>query len=183
MKLSVTCVCVCLARVAAAEPVALPPTAYAQLGWQIGSDESESFSAIRGDAGYHLGSTAAWLHAAVAAGSAVGPFLHLPDVGDTHYVSGSLRQVEVGIEGRLCSTPELCGALGIDLGYEQLSYTDNDSTDQTKSVAFRADSVVVVPRVQLDVGGDHIRFRPSIELPIGPHVSATHVMLSLALRI
>lgn len=38
-----------------------------------------------------------------------------------------------------------------------------------------------MPRLQLDVGWDHVRVRPTLEVPLG-HISGTQVSVALALQ-
>jgi hypothetical protein len=59
----------------------------------------------------------------------------------------------VGLETRRCSSPELCLVAGSDAGYR--------SADSRYGAG-----VEFVPRIGLDVGGDHLRFRPAIEATV-----------------
>lgn len=61
----------------------------------------------------------------------------------------------VGLEARSCGIAQ-CGVFGIDVGYQH---------DGPSSGAL--DTVRLVPRIGLDVGGTTVRFRPSVDVSLG----------------
>ena len=125
-----------------------------------------------------------WLHAGFADGA---PFtINLGgDIGDKRYVSGSLFQVGAGIEARRCSSASLilCAALGIDVGYKKVTYDDMDVTNPSSSSSFHYSSGIVTPRLQLDVGGDRVRARPTLEWQLGSGVSTFQFLMAAAIQI
>ena len=172
--------CVALARIASAsaEPETTP-LGYAQVGLQLASVKGDGFVSARIDGGYHLGGTPLWLHAAAARGNPIN-FSLGGDLGDEHSVSGSLSELAVGIEARTCRNAVFCGALGLDAGYETVLYDDNDATDPRQSIHFEHGGVVAIPRIELDVGGDHVRVRPTLSWPLGSNFSGPRITIALA---
>lgn len=190
---AVPLVLVVLARVASAQPAYDPDPvpeatpddvplrrAYMQLGAQIGADHGETFTATRADGGYHLGHSMLWVHGAVVVGGPLPPFSL--GIGTEHEVSGSLHQVVGGIEARACGGVAVCGAIGLDAGLMSLEYDDKSRSTPMSSASWHYSSAVVVPRMQFDFGGDHVRLRPSIEFPLGPYVTGTNVSVAVALQ-
>jgi hypothetical protein len=168
--------CVALARISSASA---EPDGYAQIGLQLASVGGDGFASGRIDGGYHLGHTPLWVHAQAARGNPIN-FNLGGDLGDKHTVSGSLSELAAGIEARTCRSVALCGALGLDAGYETVMYDDNDATDPRSSIHFERGGAVVIPRIELDVGGDHVRVRPTLSWPLGSDFSGPRFTIALA---
>jgi len=104
------------------------------------------------DGGYRLGSSPLWFHAVAAYGPAA------DDQG-----TGSDEHLRVGVEARACRRDGLaCAMVGLDAGAQQGVWRSSDA-DRTETVT----SVVVVPRIGVDAGGEHIRVRAGLELAEG----------------
>jgi hypothetical protein len=155
-------------------------TGYIQYGWQFGRDSDAIFTAQRLELGHYLGRAAFWLHGAFAYGSPTQP-LNFGDPQTT--ASGSLTMIAGGIEARGCPSPVFCFVTAVDVGYEMATYDERTDANVMTSNSFHHDSVVAIPRIQLDLGGDRFRVRPAIEFPFGPSISGVHLSLSLALQL
>lgn len=133
--------------VASADPDPAPDN-YMQLG-VIGGVTTHAFiggAAVEG--GVRIGSNA-WAHGMAVGGGAAGI--------DEGTMSGSVWQLRGGVELRGCGAAWFCASAGFDVGVAHTQYVaDEDSED--------ARSVVAELRLGLDAGGDHLRFRPMIEL-------------------
>jgi hypothetical protein len=107
------------------------------------------------DGSYRVGPI--WLHATAAEGHAV-------------WIHGPFEQLRAGAEVVGCRAESTtCVVAGVDGGVERTSDVSNDQ------VVTRTEAVVV-PRVGLDIGEDHVRIRPMIELPYtsaGPGVTGS----------
>jgi|GEM_PF-6267471 len=89
-----------------------------------------------------------WLHGMIAKGTAAG--VDEPNHGG-NYAAG-----RIGVAERGCLIDALCAVAGVDVGYRHVAYmAEYDSANIS--------GVVVVPRIGLDVGTPHLRFRPGIE--------------------
>ncbi len=151
-------------RVAALDPAAQPelssttsatraPTldsaTYLSTGVALGADGAVDwlYGATSIDAGYRL-NPGWWLHGELSGGARIGygPVNNAPTIVAPEHFVGDVRG---GFEWRACRV--VCGMVGIDAGYR--------SGDALTGVQ-------VVPRFGLDFGGEHLRFRPGIELPI-----------------
>ncbi len=76
---------------------------------------------------------------------------------------GSNMQLHAGLESRPCIVRGIvCAVVGADLGYAQGSWVSDLARDQMESVS----ALVAVPRLGLDLGGDHVRVRLGIEADV-----------------
>ena len=107
------------------------------------------YSAAIAEGGYKL-TDHLWLHALVADGKLGGG-------NDTRYL-----EVQAGIEASTCDGPSVaCVIAGVDAGFDSQIYTsDHYMTD--------AAGAVLVPRAGLDVGTQHVRFRPTLRVIVDP---------------
>lgn len=122
------------------------PVSYLAGGVLIGGDHA-IVGAVTLDGGYQLRGSL-FVHALVATGTAGG-------VDEPSYNS-SYHAARLGLEERGCLVDALCGYAGLDVGVRHVDYmAEYDSTNTT--------GAVVVPRIGLDVGSSHLRFRPGIE--------------------
>ena len=133
---------------AASEP-APRSQSYVAFGAMAGADVGLDL-ALTGEVGYRLHGGPLWLHAQVTDALWNGD-----DQG-----SGVLRNVRGGIEARKCTDDGVaCLVGGIDIGLQHATWVDREDSMQTET----HDDVIAVPRVGLDFGGEHLRFRPAIE--------------------
>ena len=132
-----------------ASDAALPATAYLEPGLEAGITHSAFYGALELDAGYHLSDTPLWLHGRFAQGAL------LEIKGDT--MNSDFTEARVGLEARGCLFDGIaCLVAGVDFGYRHEMFVathDHDSSDL----------VVGIARLGLDIGGKHLRVRPSIE--------------------
>jgi hypothetical protein len=123
----------------------------------IGADDKVFYGGFSLDGAAHVGDGPLWVHGAV--------FLGSPSQLFSETVSGSYSQVRGGFELRSCTpSGRACAAGGVDLGYRQMSYEGRGGLFDDDSMSSAHDaSAIVVPRVQLDFGGEELRIRPSFE--------------------
>lgn len=128
--------------------------AYLEPGIALGVTRGALYGAIELDGGYHLGSTPFWLHGRFAQGA-------LAVVEDSTMTS-DFTEARLGLETRGCLLDGIaCLVGGVDFGYRHEMLTAHHAR-QTSDVA------VAIARVGLDVGGKHLRIRPSIETGVEP---------------
>jgi hypothetical protein len=72
--------------------------------------------------------------------------------------SGAFRRVYAGLETRACTSPGLCGYLGLDAGYELQTWSAHGEMTE------HFEGAVIGPRFGLDAGGTRARFRLGLEL-------------------
>ena len=119
---------------------------YLSGGALLGADHA-IVAAVSVDGGYQL-SGSLWLHGMIAKGTAGG-------IDEPNY-KGGYDTGRLGLEERGCVVDAVCAFAGLDVGYRHVDYmAEYDNTNTS--------GVVVVPRLGLDVGGSHLRFRPGIE--------------------
>ena len=137
----------------AAAPAPALPSLYLSAGASFGAEDAADWvaggAAIAG--GYRLTDTL-WVRgrvdfAARMGYGAVNQSVTLVAPEQAHV------DVLVGLETRRCTNPSLCLIAGTDGGYR--------SADSKYGAG-----VEFVPRVGLDVGGDHLRLRPAIEATV-----------------
>lgn len=132
---------------------ATPPTpisAYLEPGIEAGATWGALYGAIELDGGYRLGNGPVWLHSRLAQGGL--------SAEEGHNMSSDFTEARIGAEVRGCVVEGIaCLVGGLDLGYrhEMLEVGGGRET---------LDLGVAVARLGLDLGGDHLRFRPSVEL-------------------
>lgn len=133
---------------ASAAPQGAPET-YVAVGAMLGMDELLD-GQVAVDGGYHLRGSL-WAHALVGTGI----------VGDDQG-GGPVHQGRFGIEARRCTAPKglLCGYTGVDLGYQTATWHSNEGNSMDE----HHDDAIGVVRAGLDIGGDHVRVRPGVEL-------------------
>ena len=146
------------ALTATTEPSDADTGNYLQLGAVVGVLRSNSantgafYGAIPLEGGYHLHDSSLWLHGQVALGTLAGI--------DEPAFDSSYFEARGGIEARRCVLAgKACVVGGVDLGVRREYLMSYDHIDAT--------NVVIVPRAGLDVGSDHFRLRPSLELALG----------------
>jgi len=71
---------------------------------------------------------------------------------------GAFRRVFAGLETRACTSPGLCGYLGLDAGYELQTWSAPGEMTE------HYEGPVIGPRFGLDAGGTRARFRLGLEL-------------------
>jgi len=111
------------------------------------------FLAATVEVGHQIDHGPLWFHAMLVDGSAGG-------IDETTY-SGSIWQARAGIEARRCVAGNLaCAVAGVDAAVSHVQYmAEYDSANVTEPL--------VLPRVGLDLGGDHVRLRPGAEIGVG----------------
>ena len=133
-----------------AAPAAQTEKLYLSLDATGGVDDATDWLAAGGGvaAGYRLNDTL-WVRGRLDTSARVGygainqgPTFHAPSQAHVDAL--------VGLETRRCASTSACVTLGADAGIR--------SPDSRYGAGFE-----IVPRVGLDVGGEHVRFRPAIE--------------------
>jgi hypothetical protein len=75
--------------------------------------------------------------------------------------------LRVGLEARPCESPALCLIVGLDAAFMTESYVTGTIDSGTVLGVFHTiqerGGFALVPRLALDLGGDHWRFRPGVE--------------------
>lgn len=134
-------------------PAVAPPSLYLAAGASFGAEDAADWVAGGAaiTAGYRLTDTL-WVRGRVDTEArmgygAVNQSITLVSPERAHV------DVLVGLETRRCASPGLCLVAGSDGGYR--------SADSKYGAG-----VEFVPRIGLDVGGDHLRFRPALETTI-----------------
>jgi hypothetical protein len=106
------------------------------------------------EGGARLNTGPLWLHGFVAEGVLAG----IDGYGMT--LSSNYLQLRGGLEARRCTGGRIvCVGGGIDAGYRRERLVAMDD-------GIRDDSIIVVPRATLDLGGGHLRFRTSFEITV-----------------
>ena len=154
---------VCLASSANAEPsssvIAEPPppplTSYVQLGVTTGIAYPAAFGGAAVELGFRLDDDSPlWFHTMAAAGTVEG-------LDEPTTESGLLFLLRGGIEARGCVLDGVvCFVGGADLGYRHMRMV-------AEFDRVHVDDLALSPRVGLDVGIRHLRFRPGAELSVG----------------
>lgn len=118
-----------------------------------GADTSVDWMAGGGGitAGYRLSDTL-WFRGRIDTIARVG-YGTLPGDASLHSPTQAHADALVGVETRRCTSPATCFTVGADAGLR--------SPDSRYGAG-----IEVVPRVGLDVGNDHLRFRPSVEAKV-----------------
>lgn len=85
-------------------------------------------------------------------------------------------EARAGLEAHGCHSTAVCAYAGADVGYR--ASTGNDNNTGT------GEGIVVVPRAGLDIAlGEHLRFRPGIELRLTNAPASSEVPLAPGLGI
>ena len=127
------------------------PTAYVQADAMVGAAVPiAGFNLMRGiEAGYHLSTSPFWVRGVAATGT-----------GEDDQGSGTNRFARAGLEARTCTQSGVaCFVAATDVGYQSGSWQKSDDPAQHEAVQ----AVVVTPRIGLDLGDEHVRFRLAIE--------------------
>ena len=123
---------------------------YVQAGAELGGAQGAVFLAPTIEAGVRLGSGPLWAHGMILSGGA-------GEIDEAN-TTGTILQVRGGVEARTCSASRIaCASAGIDVGYSHAQVMAEDWTDKWSGG-------MLIPRVGLDVGGDHLRVRPGVEV-------------------
>ena len=140
------------AGTAAAEPSQTEtwePACYVEAGIAIGGTKPAGLNMLASlEGGYRLVSSPLWIHGEVIGGTTG------DDRGRGHASEG-----RAGLEARACVLPTLCGIAGVDLGAEHVTWFGRHGAGSESLDAF-----VVIPRAELDLGGDRVRVRLGAEL-------------------
>jgi len=133
-----------------------PKRSYFQLGAFLGLDTTSAraaYGAATVEGGYRLLDLPLWIRGLLARGS-VAQVYEMPE-------SNSYLEARVGIEVRGCEPRRIvCLFAGIDGGVRrERLLNDGQQLEGTFNV--------IVPRVGLDVGTDHLRLRPALEIAMG----------------
>ena len=140
--------------IAHAEPPSLTATTtpagpqnYLETGVGL-SDDGALIGTLTLEGGHRL-TRDLWLHGMLERGTAGG-------VDEPNY-GGEYDAARIGIEARECvGGGVICAVAGVDAGVRHVDYmAEYDTTNQT--------GAVLVPRVGLDLGSRHLRFRPGLE--------------------
>jgi hypothetical protein len=109
------------------------------------------------EAGMRLGSTPLFAHALVAHGGSEARANYTLTYWD---IDGSLLHARAGLEARGCRSSAFCGFVGIDGGYQSAVYFESD---ESMIVDQRDQGPIIHSRAGLDLGGEHLRFRVSLD--------------------
>jgi hypothetical protein len=143
-----------------------PPTAELAVGVMVGYD-SNTFGAITVEGTYRLVG-GLWAHAMAGYGDTEWKSSVGDQALDGTY-DGSYITARAGVEEHLCTISGLCAFGGLDLGFRRMHFNSADKSMGT-SVVLPADAsydrAVAVPRIGLDYGSRHLRFRPDFELDV-----------------
>ena len=99
------------------------------------------------EGGMRVATTPIWVHGLIGSGSET-------QIKD----QGRFLEARGGIELSCQHRTVVCGFFGIDVGGQLESTVDPDGNEKTK-----LDGVVAVPRMGLDLGGDALRIRASVD--------------------
>jgi hypothetical protein len=139
------------------------PTTYVQGGLMAGGNDHKLTAGGNVEIGKQVASIA-WVHASFVLGSASELFA----TG-----SGSIIQGRVGGDLMTCSeTGGLCAFVGADVGMQDVNYEGmsqpwfcgEDSDCSPNPISQHSAALLGVARVGLDLGGQHFRWRPGIEV-------------------
>jgi hypothetical protein len=149
---------------------------YLSVGANMGG--VDGFIALGGalEVGHQIKDSPVVVHAAFATGGAGKLFA----TGD-----GFFQQLRAGADLRGCTASGvLCAFAGMDLAYQHVEYSGTEDDwfgDSEPTMTTANDSRMVgIGRVGLDIGGDHIRWRPGFEMALDS--SGAEVTQSVAFR-
>jgi len=126
--------------------------AYLEPGVELGATQGTFYGALQLDGGYHLGSTPFWLHGRFAQGALA--------LIDDRTMSSDFTEARLGLEARGCALDGIaCLVGGVDFGYRHEMLATRHDTDTTNLA-------LAIARLGLDLGGKHLRLRPSIETSV-----------------
>lgn len=131
------------------QPRETPPvTAYLEPGLEVGGTRGGVYGALQLDGGHRLDGPL-WLHARLAQGGMAGI--------DEATMSSDFAEARLGLEARGCRLDGLlCAVGGLDVGYRHERLVAEFDAE-------RADLVTAIARLGLDLGGQHVRLRVSVE--------------------
>ena len=166
--------------VASAEPLSVgatttpeatqAPSTYLATGVTLGGVGAHTAAGFSADIGEHL-YRSLWLHVGAATA----------DDGQLLAGSGHYTQVHAGLEVSSCQRGDrVCGYVGGDVGYAQSQYTAASSGGEFAGLSLgptemseSQSGAIGVLRAGLDIGGEHLRWRPGVEAVIaGPSEAA-----------
>ena len=135
------------------------PSSYVESGLMVGVNNGFIVGTLSASGGVRVGSSDVWIHAAVADGNAA----VVEDNG-----SGTYLQLRGGPELRKCVlNGAVCGIGGVDIGMEHATYSEPMGlSSSAQMVVDDTTHTIAVPHLGFDLGGKHLRYRPSIQLPI-----------------
>jgi allophanate hydrolase subunit 2 len=147
---------------AAAADAPAPTATYLSVGANMGG--VDGFIALGGalEVGHQIESSPVVVHAAFGTGRAGKLFA----TGD-----GYFQQLRAGADLRGCTTSGvLCAFAGMDIAYQHVEYSGTEDDwfgDSEPTMTTTNDSRMVgLGRVGLDIGGEHIRWRPGFEMAL-----------------
>lgn len=160
MKSMIGCLVVFVPALAAADN----PRPGLELGVTAGSDMVMQHQAIY--LGGELALTPTWrLHGQLTRGTASSSEQMAPNVFD---------QVRGGVEAHLCPTTGVCVLPGVDVAFMTESYkigsVDTGVFGTWDEIEERG-GFALVPRISLDVGGQHWHFRPGVEATLSTTIN------------
>jgi hypothetical protein len=134
------------------------PARYIEAGGMVGFGAPALMNAVGTvSAGARLEAAPIWLHGQVETGPAA------DDQG-----GGSIAQARGGVETRTCTSRRaLCGVIGLDVGGMHGTWTSHENSEQEDVRA-----VVAVPRVALELGGEHVVVTTTLE--VAEMIAGTH---------
>lgn len=128
---------------------AVTATAYLEPGITAGITRGALYGAVELDGGYRLSDTPLWLHGRFAQGA-------LAEI-ERDTMNSDFTEARLGLEARGCLFDGIaCLVGGVDFGYRHEMFVAAHDHET-------ADLAVAIARLGLDLGGKHLRVRPSIE--------------------
>jgi hypothetical protein len=148
------------------------PQSYVSVGGEVGNVVGTISETATVGGGYRLDSRPLYplyLHAQLATGmfSDLSEAIGGSGGGNVGFYHGQGRylQARAGVESLRCTTRGMiCAVAGADLGVLRTGMTSGPFTD-TPSARYTQEQVI--PRVGLDVGGERLRLRTTVELAVG----------------
>lgn len=165
-----------LGLVLAATPAFAEPSSYMQGGAEIGGNDGYLTGGFTVEAGTEVVS-GVMVHATFTHGGAEELFSR---------GSGRYTQMRGGVDLVGCRNASFCRFVGFDAGVQHTHWSGDEGlffTDQGTPATHDRVRPVGVGRVGLDIGGAHLRWRPSLELAVSDSgFNGANVMQSLAYR-
>jgi hypothetical protein len=128
---------------------AITTGAYLEPGIEAGITRGAFYGALEFDGGYRLSDTPLWIHGRFAQGA-------LAEI-ERDTMNSDFTEARLGLEARGCVLDGIaCLVGGVDFGYRHEMFVAAHDRDT-------ADLAVAIARLGLDIGGKHLRVRPSIE--------------------
>ena len=156
-------------------PIALPPPPprlQVEVAPALGATyDGDLYAGIAGAGLYRINDLIA-VHGAVEAATA--RVLHVAGIDQYEGTQDQFAEARGGIELRHCVRDALCAIGGVDVGYRSEHVTGRMDTSLSGAEA--------VARIGLDVGSEHVRFRPTFEGTSTHHGDTGALLLGLGYR-